>query len=69
MLKSVQKIAEFVQEFEPVFLYLMEKNKTLAQKQEISETERAVKNDQSDGRDPGKENRYYSIISKRKVQP
>ena len=46
MLKSVQKIAEFVQEFEPVFLYLMEKNKTLTQKQEISETERAVKKDQ-----------------------
>ena len=45
VLKAVQELAEFVQEFEPVFLYLMEKKKTLAQKQEISEIERKVKKD------------------------
>ena len=46
VLKSVQELVEFVQEFEPVFLYLMEKKKTLVQKQEISDIEHAVKRNQ-----------------------
>lgn len=45
VLKAVQELAEFVQEFEPVFLYLMEKKKTLVQKQEMSDIERTVKKD------------------------
>ena len=45
VLKAVQELAEFVQEFEPVFLYLLEKKKTLAQKQEMSEIEKTVIND------------------------
>ena len=45
VLKAVQELAEFVQEFEPVFLYLMEKKKTLVQKQEMSDIEHTVKKD------------------------
>ena len=46
VLKAIQELAEFVQEFEPVFLYLMEKKKTLVQKQEMFDIERTVKKDQ-----------------------
>ena len=44
VLKAVQELAAFVQDFEPVFLYLMEKKNTYSQKREQISLENAVKN-------------------------
>ena len=44
VLKAVQDLAAFVQDFEPVFLYLMEKKNTCSQKREQMSLENAVKN-------------------------
>lgn len=43
VLKAIQDLATFVQEFEPVFLYLLAKKNTYAQKKELADLENSVK--------------------------
>ncbi len=43
VLKAIQDLAAFVQEFEPVFLYMLAKKNTYAQKKELADLETTVK--------------------------
>ena len=44
VLRAIQDLAVFVQEFEPVFLYLMDQKSNIEQKQEMARLEQTVRN-------------------------
>ncbi len=45
VLKAIQDLSSFVQEFEPVFLYLLAKNNTYAQKKELANLKSSINTD------------------------